>query len=358
MSVTLAAFSGKGTGRPLYLPDLTLWYQWHHARGTLPAEWQGKSLPQAAQALGVPTWQVARPWVAETPGVETCATEQAGERSVCYQTPAGTLSARWTIGPDGDWWQAEHLVKTVDDLPAALSLVQARSYVLDTEGLASLQAATGSDGVLAVQIPRRPYSDLLHDFLGWGEGLYLLGEPAIAEILAALEAKLQAFLLQLSQLPTQLFFSPDNLDGQFISPRAFQTHLADSYAQTTQQLHAHGKNLVVHIGGPIRHLLASLAEAGVDAVEGVAGPPQSDASLPEARAIAGPELILWGGIPQDWLLSTCDEGAFEESVARVAVESSGQRGVILGVADKVPADAELDRLVAIPSLIEQAHRRT
>ena len=62
--------------------------------------------------------------------------------------------------------------------------------------MVSLQATSGSDGVLAIQVPRRPYSDLLHDFLGWGEGLFLLGEPAVAEILAALEAKLQTFIAE------------------------------------------------------------------------------------------------------------------------------------------------------------------
>ena len=303
---TLAAFAGKGGGRPPYLPDLTLWYNWHHTRGTLPAEWQGASLPQVARALGVPVWWVTHPWNVETPGVDTSTAEQENKRTVHYRTSAGTLSARWTIGPDGDWWQAEHLVKTADDLPAALALVRARSYVLDDGDLASLQADTGEDGVLAIQIPRRPYSDLLHDFLGWGEGLYLLGEPAIPEILATLEAKLQAFVRQLSRLPAQLFFSPDNLDGQFISPRAFQNHLLASYERTTRELHLGGKRLVVHIGGPSRHLLSPLAQAGVDAVEGIADPPQSDVSLSEARAIAGPALTLWGGIPQDWLLPTHD----------------------------------------------------
>ena len=31
---------------PLYLPNLTLWYDWHAKQDTLPAAWQGWSLPE------------------------------------------------------------------------------------------------------------------------------------------------------------------------------------------------------------------------------------------------------------------------------------------------------------------------
>ena len=47
---------------------------------------------------------------------------------------------------------------------------------------------------------------------------------------------------------------------------------------------AAGQNLLrVHIGGPGKRLLPLLADAGVDGVEWIAGAPQSDASIKEAR---------------------------------------------------------------------------
>jgi hypothetical protein len=44
--------------------------------------------------------------------------------------------------------------------------------------LARLEATVGEEGILAIEIPRRPYSDLLHEFLGWSEGLFLV-DPAL-----------------------------------------------------------------------------------------------------------------------------------------------------------------------------------
>jgi hypothetical protein len=352
----LARFSGDAEGRPIYLPDLTLWYDWHHRRGTLPDGWQGYSLAQVARALGVPVWLVARPWRVETPGVEVVVNREGNERVVRYAAPSGTLTARWKVGPDGDWWQVEYPVKTEADLSPALELVQARSYVFEPGELADLQAEAGDDGLLAVEIPRRAYSDLLHQFLGWGEGLLLLGEPAIPHMIAALELKLQDLAAQVAGLPGDLILSPDNLDGQFISPGIFKAYLAGSYRLTAETLRMQHKPLVVHVGGPVRHLLALLAGAGVDGVEGIAGPPQADASLAVARQIAGPALTLWGGIPQDLLLPTHPREEFQAAVGQAAREALGDRRMILGVADRVPVDAELSRLQAIPALVDQAVR--
>jgi hypothetical protein len=350
----LARFTGKGSGAPLYLPDLTLWHEWHQGQGTLPLAWRDLPLSEIASALGVPAWLPVRPWKVETRGVEIVTTEQDGERVVRSETSAGALRARWTLGPDGDWWQTEYPVKAHQDLALVLELVKARSYVLDPAPYTEAAATVGDDGIVALQIPRRPYSDLLHDFLGWSEGLLFLADPVVLEIIAILEDKLQQLVREVAQVPGDLVMSPDNLDGQFISPRAFKERLFDSYTWTAKELHAHGKALLVHIGGPIRHLLSALAKTGIDGLEGIAGPPQSNATLAEARNLAGTEITLWGGIPQDFLLEAHEHETFEAAVRQAAQEASGDRGMILGVADRVPVDADLSRLEAIPSLIERA----
>jgi hypothetical protein len=287
----------------------------------------------------------------ETPGVPVIKTEENGERIIRADAPSGTLIARWMQMPDGDWWQTEYPVTGEEALPAALELAQARSYVLDAARLAGLEAQVGDDGALVLEIPRRPMSDILHEMLGWSEGLMLLGHPLVQQINAVLEDKLQSLVEQAAQLPGDLVLSPDNLDGQFISPRLFKKNLADSYRRTAEALHRHNKRLVVHVGGPVRHILAALAEAGVDGVEGIAGPPQGDVSLAQAREIAGPDLTLWGGIPQDYLPGTRDFEELETAVRQATQESRGDARMILGVADRVPTQADLGRLRAIPSLM-------
>lgn len=347
----LARFSGEGNGAPLYLPDLTLWYPWQRKKKTLPAKWHGYSLPQVSRALGAPVWLPARPFRVETPGVEVTTTENEQERVIRAETSRGALVARWVVGPDGDWWQSEYPVKSPADLDAALELAQARMYRLDPTELANLESEVGDDGILALELPRRPFSDILHELLGWSEGLMFLAEPAVAEINAILEEKLQALVQQVAELPGTIVLSPDNLDGQFIPPATFKEYLAGSYRQTAELLHRRNKRLVVHVGGPMKHLLLPLVEAGVDVIEGVCGPPQGNLSLAEARALAGPNVTLWGGIPQDFLLDLHDQAKFEAAVRQAAAEVSGDSRLVLGVADRVPTEADLSRLEAIPTLI-------
>lgn len=347
----LSCFSEETVGHPVYVPDLTLWYEWHENHSTLPESWRDRSLPEIAGLMGVPVWLPAQVWEIEAPGLEPKTVEKAGERTVTYETSIKTLTARWRLGPDGDWWQTEYPIKSEDDLDAAVELIESRDYVLDSSGLADLRAAVGSDGVVVLELPKRPYSEILHEFLGWSDGLLLLGEPEVQKMLTLLESKLQHLVEQVAELPGEIVLSPDNLDGQFISPGAFGRYLTGSYRRTCQLLHEYDKKLVVHVGGPIRRLLEPLAATGVDGVQGICRPPQSDASLSEAREVAGPGMTLWGGIPQDVLLDTYEWEQFEHAVDQAVKDSERRSRVILGVADRVPVQAEVDRLEAIPALI-------
>ena len=166
--------------------------------------------------------------------------------------------------------------------------------------------------------------------------------------------KLQGFVNSLADEPNPIVYSPDNLDGQFISPRIFQDHLAGSYRQTAETLHQQGKRLVVHIGGPIRRLLSSLADTGVDGLEGIAGSPQSDAGLADARNLVGQACTLWGGVSQDYLMETRDRETFDLALAEVVEEATGDPRTIVGIADCVPVNADLERLLALPDLIARA----
>jgi hypothetical protein len=191
----------------------------------------------------------------------------------------------------------------------------------------------------------------LHNYFGFSEGLMLLyGYPEkVRQLETVLEQKLQHLVEELAVSRFSVYFCPDNLDSSFISPQMFDEHLADSYSHTAEAVHSHGF-LTVHAGGPIRLLLKALKGCGVDCVEGIAGPPQSDASLAEARTAAGKDLCLWGGIPQDYLLATHSYDEFTKAVQQASAEAREDPSVILGVADRVPVDAEIDRIREIPRI--------
>jgi len=337
------------TPEPLVLLDLTLWHQWHSVRKTLP-EGAGSTLSDACRFLGTPVWAPLRPWRAQYHDVQVDVEQTGEKRTIRYRTGNGELEARWTLGPDGDWWQTDYLVKRAEDLPIAAEVVRDLSYVVDARALEAARAEVGEDGLVPIELPMQPYSELLHRFLGWGAGLLLMhgeGSAHVGEILAALDAKMRVLVPQLADLPGEVMFAPDNLDGQYVSPRAFRDHLAPTYAAIASTARTRGKHLVVHIGGPARRLVPLLAQAGVHGLEGIAGPPQGDITVADARQEAGPEVVLWGGVPQDLLLEEHDRDAFEASVALALEGARTDPRVLIGVADRVPPEADIERLRAL-----------
>ena len=53
-------------------------------------------------------------------------------------------------------------------------------------------------------------------------------------------------------------------------------------------------------------------------------------------------------------MATRERPEFEAAVLQAAREVHGDARMILGVADRVPVEAEFDRLQAIPALVERA----
>ncbi len=340
-------------GAPWML-DLSLWYKGHRRRNTLPEAWRDLSEAQIAAQLGAPAWITARPWEVTHTGIDVMVEDGESERVIRYQTPDGTLSARWTLGPDSDWWQAEYPVKSAADLPAARAIVASRTVSWDESIAENALAQAGDTGVVGLELPMRPYSDLLHTTLGWGEGLMLfVGEqaPILMDMLELLENQAVQIARHLASLPGHVLYAPDNLDGQYISPRGFRAYLQESYQRVAGIANDSRKPLIVHVGGPAKRLLLLLVESGVAGVQGVAGQPQGDATLSEARVAAGPDLTLWGGIPQDLLVPLYPEADFEAAVHQAQRDAADDPRAIIGVSDRVSVDSDPARLQALAAIL-------
>jgi hypothetical protein len=341
---------------PSFLPDLTYWHAWHSSRDTLPERWKRMDLPSICRELGVPEWRTVRPWRLELRGIPVERRQDAEQKTVAWRTGSATLTARWVLGPDGDWWQAEYPVKSAADFGAAAEILAARSYIPEPSGIAN---AEGPGVIAALEMPRSPLAELFHTFLGWSEGMMLfLEEPDVVKgLLEILDGKVRHLQAEIARMPGNRAISPDNLDGRFVAPAMFADSLAPLYAYAAETLHAEGKDFVVHVGGPIGSLLPGLVGCGVDCAEGICGAPQGDTTLADARAACGPGMALWGGIPQDVLLATHTQAEFETGVQAAFADATGDAQAVVGVADRVPVDALPERLVELARLSREHGRR-
>ena len=342
-----ARLNGQTRSRPFFMPDLGLWFEWHSKRGTLPEAYRESSLADIASALNCPAWTVHTPWQLEYDGIEVTREKSKTQRAYKYHTKSRVLSETWSLGPDGDWWQTEYPVKDEDDLDAAEEIVKAMQYRKPSKP----PEIDVNPGIIdVIQLPKTPYSDMLHTMLGWSDGLMLMmaEEDRLTELLGIMEGKRNELIQNLAaDFSRSIFLAPDNLDGQFISPAVFKNHLESSYQKTCEQLHRGGHCLWVHIGGISRHLLPLLAGSGIDGLAGISGPPQSDAPLPEARRVTGPDISLWGGIPQDYVMPMVEMSLLIDSIEAAKAFAAIDPRTIIGIADHVPVEAEFSRLKEI-----------
>ena len=79
----LAQFNGQTPNRPFFMPDLSLWFEWHSKRGTLPEAYRESSLADIASALNCPAWMVHTPWQLEYDGIDV--TREKSETQRVYQ---------------------------------------------------------------------------------------------------------------------------------------------------------------------------------------------------------------------------------------------------------------------------------
>lgn len=346
-----------------FLPDLTIWYARNAARNTLPPEIAGRDLQGACSLLGVPLWQPRRAWKRTTGSIVVEETHDSAGRTVRYRLSDGgrEFVARWAIGPDGDLWQTEYPIKNTDDLLLAEVLAEQEALEPDRQAIEVVLGLAAAGGVLAIELPMRPFSRLLLELLGFGDGFFILmeAEERIAEIVARAEQSYRRAIEQIAHavnaarselgVPPRpalaLAYSPDNLDASFLTPAHLEAYLFEGYATAAQLVRDAGLDLAVHVGGPVGSLIAALSRAGVGCLAGVCGPPQGDTPLPQAREKAGPDMVLWGGLAQDYLLASSDEKSFSDALERVLAEAD--EACIIGVADHVPEDASWSRICRV-----------
>lgn len=356
MSVTeafLARFRGQDAGAPLFVPDLQEWYRRNSEPSPAGSVGVRQSILYEAQALQVPLWKIHRTWIRDTGEVTVRTSDQDASVTTVIEAPSGVVTSRWNVGPDGDYWQVEYPAKTVEDLPAIREYAEALRYQVSLEELATVTRMVGDDGVVAVELPAHGFQTVLLEFLGFSDGLMLLAEAPeeVGAIARAFSRARKKLVEELAGVANPVFYSPDNLDGQFVSPGLFETYLAEDYRQTVAAVESAGKYLVVHAGGPIGSLAQPLAAGGVHCVAGIAGPPQADLDLAAARTALGESIVLWGGIPQDFLLPETPLADLE-AAATAAVECArDDPRIIIGIADHVPPEMERSRLQRVVELV-------
>jgi uroporphyrinogen-III decarboxylase len=93
--------------------------------------------------------------------------------------------------------------------------------------------------------------------------------------------------------------------------------------------------------------------SGFDIAEAFTPPPMTNIGLPEARALWGDRITIWGGIASTMMSLSVPAEEFEAHVHQVLKQAAPGDHFILGTGDNVPTDSSLERVQRVTELVEE-----
>ncbi|MCX7598328.1 MAG: hypothetical protein N2512_05610, partial [Armatimonadetes bacterium] len=294
-------------------------------------------------------------WSETYENVEITTDTQGDVTTTVWKTPVGEIFGRTQFLPataSTAWikWPVE----TPQDLRVLRYIADAIRVTPDDSQYRRLKELSNGHGHPTILPPRSPLSQMLAQWSGVTNLAYLLAD-AREEVEATFEA------LALAADPcwdailatdTPYVEMGDNLTGEVVTGW-FERYQFDYYVRRAEQCHAAGKKLGTHLDGTMQGILPLLARTGLDFVEGLAPKPCGDVSVEEIRDLAGPDLILFGGIPGAMFAPPFTADQMRRHVERI-IEVHWPTGKwILGVGDQVPPNGDLNLVTLVGQLCEE-----
>jgi hypothetical protein len=358
--------NGKPPDRIPWIPRLLLWYQARKITNTMPEPWEGLSLREVENALGVGTaardGRVFR--MEHGPTVETVIRTEEGRTITEYHTPVGSvrtvLRSSTTLSEQGLPGRVEeHLLKAPADYRVWEYVVQHARWIPTYEEFLRYDAEVGEDGLPLVNIGDVPFHFFAQELAGYEQAYLQLSDyPREVERLLSVmaEAERAAMWPVVLGSPARLLLHGMHLSSQFTPPPLFERYVLPYYRELVPLLHEKGMKVAMHADNDTSLILDQIERSGWDMVECFVTAPMVPLTLSQARARWGKRVILWGGIPSLLLSPSVSESEFRGFVNRLFRDIAPGDAFILGVADNVMPDSLIERVAWITETVEKRGR--
>jgi hypothetical protein len=334
-----------------WVADLTYWRHAQQLAGTLPPEYEGDEgfvKLHADHHVGY-YLGYAPVWLDTLDDVEVSSGTEGHVTTTRWQTPVGEIRGQTRLLPETA--SSAHVkwpVESPDDLRVLRYIADATRTTPNYERYELLERLSGDQGHPTVLPPRSPVSQMLAQWTGVVNLTYLLAD-ARQEVELTLEALGRAAdgaYEAICACDTPFVELGDNLTGEVVT-HWFERYQFDYYVQRVEQLHGVGKKMGTHLDGTVHGILPLLVRTGLDFVESITPEPVGDVAIEDVRDLAGPDIILFGGIPGAMFAPPFAAADMRRQVERTIECHWGTGRFILGAADQVPpnGDMNLVRLV-------------
>ena len=360
----LKLLAGERPDGIVWTADITYWISGRQADGSADPAWRTElGYLELHRSLGImPYYYYERFWASKA-----VYDAQVQERSVTvgnstthtWETPVGVLREESRYLPESACTGiSRYPVQNAADLDVLLYILEHRRLEPDNLGdyrqRCDLWAAY--DGIPSLGLPRSPFSAMAYEWAGIQNLVFLVQDHGdrLRQALDRMEAQEAPILDAVCELAPPLVHFPDNLSSDNLSGY-YDRYLGPVHRSRLGKLHAAGVKAAVHLDGTVRGLLPKLARAGFDAVEALTPQPFGDLTPAEMDRLAGrSDLILWGGVPGALFPAPTDWNQMRQHVESLLADWSG-RPFVMGVADQVPPDGEINFCRQIAGLVGPSH---
>ena len=347
----LELLAGETPAATVWTADLSYWIAGRRQDGTAAPAWGSEEgyLKFHRDLNVMPYFYYDRFWIAEpqydaTVNSRRETTARGWTRSI--ETPVGSIREESVFLPESCCDAvSKHMVETEADLDVMLYALEHRHLnpinLNDYQQRRQLWAQY--DGIPCLGLPRSPLPALVYEWAGLQNSVMLLLDcrDKVLHALDLLERQEAPILEALCELAPPLVHFPDNLSSDNLTGY-YDEHMRNRHQLRLQKLHAAGIKAAVHLDGAVRGLLPKLIDAGFDAIEALTPKPVGDITVEEMATIAqNDKVILWGGVPGAMFAAPHAWNDMSTHVDHV-LETWGQRPFVLGVADQVPPDGDIE----------------
>jgi hypothetical protein len=382
----LATIRGEPTDQIPWAPRMDLWYIAQRARGTLPARFAGLNMVEVAEVLDVGCHAIGAdvtlaggrdtrlrglgvdnhqdyPYRVELNGLPIESSDDGQDLKTLVRAPAGDvfmhLFRSQEMARDGISlpFVKSYAIRSADDFEAIAQIFDHLEVIPTPEAYRSFHQRVGDRGLAVARGPvaASPIHLILHELVAMDQFFYLYHDEreAMHRLAERMTPFFDAALDALVASDAEVVFWGANYDQDLTWPPFFQEEIAPWLKKVSDRLHAAGKFVLTHTDGENSRLLPLYPACGFDVAESFCPAPMTKVTLAEMLQGMRPNTTVFGGIPSVALLESNMAGPVFESYMDELFASIGAGDhLILGVADNVPPDGDLQRLEEIKQRIE------
>jgi len=359
----LAILAGRAPDRIPWIPRLSIWYEANRLAGTLPPEYQGRTLREVERdVFGGTAARDGIIWRTKLRNVEVRVHHPSPMETITeYVTPVGTVTTQHRA--------TEHLrrhgiqdaevgfmLKQREDYPVVEYLLEHTDYLPAYDDYLAYEAEVGEDGYPMVNCGDCPFHHWMRALCGYGQAFYHLSDHAneVERLVAVMTDRFKETVWRhILDSPASLLMHGHHLSSQMTPPPLFRRYILPYYQELTPLVRARGKTVAIHADNDTRLILPLIKEAGIGMAECFVTSPMVRTTLAEARAAWGEEVIIWGGVPSVILEDPYTEEQFERHMDELFRTIAPGRAFILGIADNAMPGSKIERIRRITRMVEE-----